>query len=53
MVEFFEKNLCILIFLICLGSFVIYLVKKDEKKRKEVEGDTMHKKTEEGQKKEK
>jgi len=54
MMEFLEKNWQFLIFVTCLGSFVIYSLirdrKRDEKKQKE---ENLKKKIEESQKKEK
>ena len=54
MIEFVEKNWPFLIFITCLGSFVIYSVirdrKRDEKKQKE---ESLQTKIEESQKKEK
>lgn len=52
MVEFFEKNLAFLIFVSIVGSFVIYSVKKDEKREKKNREDSALKKSEEIKKKE-
>ena len=52
MLEFFEKNLAFLIFVSIVGSFVIYSVKKDEKKEKKDREDSALKKSEEIKKKE-